>query len=205
MDMSAYQTRYVALEVTYLGERYHGLASQANTELTIEVRQAAMQHCLQALQASALPVSLSPSRTAGMGSSPACLCRLSVTPSCLMTSVISLGCAMHWLHDAPQGQLFQALRTNRLIPADASWQDIRYSRCGRTDKGVSGLGQVGCCALAQVSHCDLPTTLPADGRVRFDCLCAGHACKSCTALRRTCAGDRNMRSILSYRCIELVP
>ena len=41
-----------------------------------------------------------------------------------------------------QGQLFQALRTNRLIAADAGWQDIRYSRCGRTDKGVSGLGQV---------------------------------------------------------------
>ena len=37
LDMSAYQTRYVALEVAYLGERYHGLASQANTEQTIEV------------------------------------------------------------------------------------------------------------------------------------------------------------------------
>ena len=36
--MSAYQTRYVALEVAYLGQSYHGLASQANTEETIEVR-----------------------------------------------------------------------------------------------------------------------------------------------------------------------
>ena len=38
MDMGAYQTRYVALEVAYLGARYHGLASQANTEETVEVR-----------------------------------------------------------------------------------------------------------------------------------------------------------------------
>ena len=43
-----------------------------------------------------------------------------------------------------QGQLFQALRTNKLVPPGASWQDISYSRCGRTDKGVSALGQVGC-------------------------------------------------------------
>ena len=34
--MSAYWSRYVALEVAYLGQGYHGLASQANTELTIE-------------------------------------------------------------------------------------------------------------------------------------------------------------------------
>ena len=38
MDMGAYQTRYVALEVAYLGARYHGLASQTNTEDTVEVR-----------------------------------------------------------------------------------------------------------------------------------------------------------------------
>ena len=37
MDMSAYQTRHVALEVAYLGAQYHGLASQANTEETVEV------------------------------------------------------------------------------------------------------------------------------------------------------------------------
>ena len=37
IDMAAYQSRYVALEVAYLGQSYHGLASQANTEATIEV------------------------------------------------------------------------------------------------------------------------------------------------------------------------
>ena len=37
-----------------------------------------------------------------------------------------------------QGHLFAALRTTRLVPAEASWQELRYSRGGRTDKGVSG-------------------------------------------------------------------
>ena len=39
---------------------------------------------------------------------------------------------------APQGHLFAALRTTRLVPPGASWQELRYSRGGRTDKGVSG-------------------------------------------------------------------
>ena len=37
-DMDAYQRRYVALEVFYLGWRYHGFASQADSEETVEVR-----------------------------------------------------------------------------------------------------------------------------------------------------------------------
>ena len=36
-DMASYQQRYVALEVFYLGWDYHGFASQAGTEDTIEV------------------------------------------------------------------------------------------------------------------------------------------------------------------------
>ena len=35
--MNAYQKRYVALEVFYLGAAYNGFASQADTELTVEV------------------------------------------------------------------------------------------------------------------------------------------------------------------------
>lgn len=42
-----------------------------------------------------------------------------------------------------QGHLFRAMRKTRLISPDASWQDVRYSRGGRTDRGVSALGQVG--------------------------------------------------------------
>ena len=43
---------------------------------------------------------------------------------------------------APQGQLFAALKRVKLVPEDSDWQAVRYSRCGRTDKGVSALGQV---------------------------------------------------------------
>ena len=35
--MNAYQKRYVALEIFYLGAAYHGFASQGDTELTVEV------------------------------------------------------------------------------------------------------------------------------------------------------------------------
>ena len=47
-----------------------------------------------------------------------------------------------------QGQLFAALRRVRLIPEDADWQALHYSRCGRTDKGVSAVGQ--CVSLKMV-------------------------------------------------------
>lgn len=36
-NMKAYQKRYVALEVFYLGAAYHGFASQADTDCTVEV------------------------------------------------------------------------------------------------------------------------------------------------------------------------
>lgn len=35
--MNAYQKRYVALEVFYLGAAYHGFAYQADMQLTVEV------------------------------------------------------------------------------------------------------------------------------------------------------------------------
>jgi tRNA U38,U39,U40 pseudouridine synthase TruA len=40
-----------------------------------------------------------------------------------------------------QGQLFAALRRTRLVEDGLGWQALQYSRCGRTDKGVSALGQ----------------------------------------------------------------
>ena len=36
-NMGAYQKRYIALEVFYLGSAYHGFASQADTDRTVEV------------------------------------------------------------------------------------------------------------------------------------------------------------------------
>ncbi|GAB4821171.1 hypothetical protein N2152v2_008217 [Parachlorella kessleri] len=76
LDFDAYHSRYVALELLYLGGSYQGFATQLDTEETIE------------------------------------------------------------------GHLFRALRKTRLIRPSASWQELQYSRGGRTDKGVSAVGQV---------------------------------------------------------------
>lgn len=39
-----------------------------------------------------------------------------------------------------QSELFKALEKTRLVLGDK--KDLQYSRCGRTDKGVSSVGQV---------------------------------------------------------------
>lgn len=51
-----------------------------------------------------------------------------------------------------QGILFLALRHVKLIPEDAEVASLGYSRCGRTDKGVSALGQVGLCTVLTSSY-----------------------------------------------------
>lgn len=89
-DSAAYQVRYVALEVSYLGSSYHGFATQGDTDNTVE------------------------------------------------------------------GHLFRALKRVRLVPQDATWQTVRYSRCGRTDKGVSALGQVVSLQLRSRAHATAP-------------------------------------------------
>ena len=38
--------------------------------------------------------------------------------------------------------LFTAMRKTRMIPSNMTWQELKYSRGGRTDKGVSALGNV---------------------------------------------------------------
>lgn len=58
-----------------------------------------------------------------------------------------------------EAALFDALRKVRLIPQDAVWQDLKYSRGGRTDKGVSALGNV------------VALTLRSAGRVGGEPLC----------------------------------
>lgn len=47
------------------------------------------------------------------------------------------GCA-----ETVETHLFAALRTTRLVPPDATWAAVEYSRCGRTDRGVSAVRQV---------------------------------------------------------------
>ncbi|KAK9792249.1 hypothetical protein WJX73_006843 [Symbiochloris irregularis] len=41
-----------------------------------------------------------------------------------------------------EDELYAALRRTCLIPHDSTWQSLQYSRCGRTDKGVSAASQV---------------------------------------------------------------
>ena len=41
-----------------------------------------------------------------------------------------------------QGILFDAMRKAKLIAPGVTWQQVKYSHCGRTDKGVSAAGQV---------------------------------------------------------------
>lgn len=76
MDFASYETRFVALQLLYLGHAYDGFARQESSPDTIEAR------------------------------------------------------------------LFAALERTRLLPPGAPWQAIRYSRGGRTDRGVSARGQV---------------------------------------------------------------
>lgn len=76
LDFTAYDTRFVALQLLYLGHEYDGFARQESSPATVEAR------------------------------------------------------------------LFTSLEKARLLPVGAPWQAIRYSRGGRTDRGVSACGQV---------------------------------------------------------------
>jgi tRNA pseudouridine38/39 synthase len=41
-----------------------------------------------------------------------------------------------------EGHLFRALERTCLLPQNSVWSEIRYSRCGRTDVGVSAASQI---------------------------------------------------------------
>ncbi|KAL6754015.1 pseudouridine synthase [Haematococcus lacustris] len=71
-----------------------------------------------------------------------------------------------------EAHLFAALRQTRLVAETAQPAELRYSRCGRTDKGVSALGQVISLLLrssalaaptavdSRLSNSGLPATVP---------------------------------------------
>lgn len=61
-----------------------------------------------------------------------------------------------------QAALFAALKRTCMVPKKANWQQLQYSRCGRTDKGVSALGQV--CTRRQAPQL-LTTPLPSRQRL----------------------------------------
>jgi tRNA pseudouridine38/39 synthase len=55
-----------------------------------------------------------------------------------------------------EAAFFTALRKVRLIPPDVHWQDLKYSRGGRTDKGVSALGNTVALVLRSAGRADGP-------------------------------------------------
>ena len=59
-----------------------------------------------------------------------------------------------------EGALFDGLTRARLIPPNATWHSLRYSRCGRTDKGVSALGQVVALLLRSKAKANEPLPAP---------------------------------------------
>lgn len=54
------------------------------------------------------------------------------------------------IEETVEGHFFNALRRGRLIPPEADPLELDYSRCGRTDKGVSASGQVVALKLRSV-------------------------------------------------------
>lgn len=98
---SNYRQRHVALEILYIGWKYHGFARQPTTEDTIE------------------------------------------------------------------GHFFRALRQQKLIPEDADIATLNYSRCGRTDAGVSALGQVVALKLRSNARAESPEELPEDQEMDY--------------------------------------
>lgn len=159
----------MALELLYLGGKYQGFATQADTEETIEVRQRGGSGAAAGLL---LLLGCLLSSTAG-GASAAVTLRGAVLQqrqllgqrlACLQFVWACLFCQrclarrLRSKELAPrvslrqtggpqcpvlaQGHLFRAMKKTRLVRQDATWQDMHYSRGGRTDKGVSALGQV---------------------------------------------------------------
>ncbi|KAL0034588.1 hypothetical protein WJX79_009374 [Trebouxia sp. C0005] len=61
-----------------------------------------------------------------------------------------------------EGLLFNAMRKAKLIAEGATWQQVNYSRCGRTDKGVSAAGQVIALLLRSASKTGEPALLEED-------------------------------------------
>ena len=62
--------------------------------------------------------------------------------------------------------LFNAMRRTKLIPLDTDMSTLSYSRCGRTDKGVSALGQVLALMLRSNGKLGEPV-LPEDQEIDY--------------------------------------
>ena len=68
--------------------------------------------------------------------------------------------AQEFIENTVEGHFFRALKKICLIPEDAAWDDFKYSRCGRTDIGVSASGQTVALMVRSAAACD-GTPLPS--------------------------------------------
>jgi tRNA pseudouridine38/39 synthase len=68
-----------------------------------------------------------------------------------------------------QANLFAAMAKTRLLQQHKTWQELKYSRAGRTDKGVSALGQVVALMLRSAAKVDDPS-LPEDEELDYPAL-----------------------------------
>jgi len=128
-DARKYGARRVLLEVAYVGGRYRGFARQTPGEAK---RAAAAEAAAAAAAAGEGEGEGEGGRAAGpSGASRA-------------ATAASLGAANDGDDDGTvEGALFSALRRVCLAPPGADpARALGYSRCGRTDRGVSALGQV---------------------------------------------------------------
>ena len=71
--------------------------------------------------------------------------------------------------DTIEGRLFAALGRTRLTPMDTTWREMCFSRGGRTDKGVSGLGQVVALRLRSAGRAGQPV-LPEEQELDYPAL-----------------------------------
>lgn len=120
-------------------------------------------------------------------------------------------CQLSWLLLLLQGVLFPALRRVKLIPEDADISTLQYSRCGRTDKGVSALGQVKrtrclpVCTCLAVPHSSFCVKKLCLARVCLLYTLAAHESNLQPNLRDWCHRSRRLLLLSADRQLAAMP
>ena len=143
-DMGRYAQRTVALEIFYAGWGYHGFATQGCVRIeaimsSITVGSFVMLQFVYVAYGAA-------------GRAPSALRRLKHTSGVRCERPDWRASLAR--QPSQRRQHTQSFRCQKVqVPPDAAWADVGYSRCGRTDTGVSALRQV--VALRLRSNCSL--------------------------------------------------
>jgi tRNA pseudouridine38/39 synthase len=124
-DARKYGARRVLLEIAYLGERYRGFARQTPSE---------------AKRAAAAAVAAASAAAADADADAAAAAAAADDDDARPPPLVPVA---DDYDGTVEGALFGALRRVCLVPPGADpVRALGYSRCGRTDRGVSALGQV---------------------------------------------------------------